>query len=170
MHTIDAPYANKRPPLPQKVVRAKREKRKDEKLLKEEMKALLKGSMDGDNGSNTDAVQKAERIAKAQQKAREENALKAKQEAERREKQEAKLKKREQRAQKKKELLDKKKAKLRKEKMKEALKLENKRKRKELKLKRSMQRAAKSGGESSSGGKKRRSKSKQTFSFKNRRK
>ena len=36
IHMIDAPYANKRPPLPQKVVKAKREKRKDEKLLKEE--------------------------------------------------------------------------------------------------------------------------------------
>ena len=142
MHLSHAPYANSIPIIEKKVAKVKL-LTKDQKRLKKEMMAL--GNMGGDDDT---ALEKAERISKAQQKTREENTLKAKQEAERQEKQAAKLKKREQREMKKKELIKKKKAKLRKEKMKEALKLENKRKRNALKLKKSQQRAIRSGSKS----------------------
>ena len=166
MQLVHAPYANQRPELPKAKVKAVREKRKDEKRLKTEMQAIL-GTNGGDSSADKKAVEKAEKISKAQQKLREQNSAKAKEEAERQRIQKAKRDKREAREKKKKELLDKKKAKLRKAKMKEALKLENKRKRQQMKAKKSVQRGATSRGRSS--GKQGKKSKKQTFTFTSRR-
>ena len=166
MQLVHAPHANQRPELPKAKVKVVREKRNDEKRLKKEMEAIL-GTGGGDASANDEkAMEKAEKISKAQQKLREQNSAKAKEEAERQRIQKEKRDKREAKEKKKKELVEKKKAKLRKEKMKEALKLENKRKRQQIKAKKSIQRGATSRGRS--GGKKSK-KGKKQFTFANRR-